>query len=227
MQPTLSINAAEFQSVLKQVAAESSRTFPEVVNGQGLALASRAMRNTEKAEASQISHELGQTTQTTSNKGRTRFKWSFASNNTLAHRIVISRLRKAGQAIPSQADIDRIAKRMVAARRKASAFIKSGWIYAIRQLSRVVGYKDRRGQRGDRGARMTGQPKGSARPAQRTLSGIVACEITNTALISEDGSNPMPVAERGLAKAFAESTADMKRHLEEKLSGVFVKYNGR
>jgi len=232
MRATVSTNEREFGQLLREAAAASERTYPQVVNGQGLALSVRALRNTEKAEAGKISQELGQTaSQTTvSRKGRVRFKFGFASNDTLAHRIVIARLREEGRSIPSQAEIDRMAKRMVGARRRASAFIRSGWIYAIRKLSKMVGYKDARGQRAGAGeaARMTGEAKGYARPATRVLNGIVECEIANTALIQEDGASrsPKPVAERGLERAFAESVRDMKRHLEEKLGSVFARFHG-
>lgn len=233
MIPTISTNEREFGAVLREVLATSERTYPQVVNGQGLALSVRSLRNTEQAGAGKIAQELGQTASTTkvTKRGRVKFGWAFASKDTLAHRIVISRLKKAGKAIPSAAEIDRMAKKMVAARRRASSFIRSGWIYAIRTLSRAVGYRDARGQRHRAGeaARMTGAAKGYAKPAQRVLSGIVECEIANTALIQEDGASrsPRPVAERGLNRAFEESVRDMRRHLSEKLGSVFAKFYGR
>lgn len=232
MIPTLRTNEAEFARVLQQVAAESSRTFPEVVNGQGFALSVRALRNTEKADINQVAIELGQiaTRRSVSKKGRVSFRRVYSeSRDTLAHRIVFARLKKAGKVIPGAAEMDKMAKRLRGARLKAIAFIRSGWIYPIRQLSRVVGYRDARGQRprAREGARMTGVAKGYAKPAQRAFTGVVVCEIANTALLHDGGRSPMPVAEKGLARAFAESVTDMRRHLEEKMSGVFRRFNGR
>lgn len=213
------------------VAKESSRTYPEVCNGQSLALATRALRGTQKADANRIAYELGQiaTRKSVSKTGRVSFRRVYdQSQDTLAHRIVISRLKKSGQPIPDASEIDRMAKRMRGARLRAVAFIRSGWIEAIRILSRLVGYKDARGQRprASEGARMTGQAKGFARPAQRAFSSVVSCEIGNTALLQDERS-PMPVAMAGLQAGFAESVKDMRTHLEEKLSGVFKKYNAK
>jgi hypothetical protein len=231
MRLTTSVNNAEFNRALQAAAKESSRTYPQVVNGQSLALASRALRATMKADANKIAYQLGQvaTQKKVSKKGRVSFKRIYAdTNNTLAHKIVVARLRQRGQPIPDAAEVDRMAKRMRGARLRAVAFIRSGWVYAIRTLATQVGYRDARGGRPRAGeaARMTGTQKGYAKPAPKTSGDVAACEIANTALLQDERS-PMPVALAGLNSAFAESVRDMRNHLREKLSGVFRKYNAR
>lgn len=217
--------------MLQMVARESSRTYPQVVNGQSLALATRALRNTVKADSNRIAYELGQvaTQKKVSKKGRVSFKRIYAdTNDTLAHKIVIARLRKAGGPLPDAAEIDRMAKRMRGARLRAVAFIRSGWIYAIRTLAAQVGYRDARGTRPRAGeaTRMTGQAKGYAKPAPNTVRDTATCEIANTALLQEERS-PLPVAVAGLNTAFAVSVRDMRQHLTDKLNGVFRKYSAR
>lgn len=232
MTPTVIINLPEFNRLLQQCAENSSRTYPEVANGQSLAFASRAIRATEKASANEIAVELGQiaTQRRVSKKtGRVSFRRIFRTDtSSLAHIIVNWRRRKQGQNAIWGDELDEKAKRLIGARLRAVAFIKSGWIYAIRTLSRAVGYGDRRDRIG-RGetARMSGQPKGFARPARTAISSLVVCEIGNTALISHDGRNPLPVAERGAQRAMQETIADMRRHMEQKLGRVLKRYSAR
>lgn len=223
-------NIAEFNRLLNQCAQESSRTYPQVVNGQGLALSVGAIRNTEKADANAIAVELGQiaTQRNVSRKGRVSFKRIYRTDlSSLAHIIVNARRKKAGQPMIWGPELDKEARRMIGARLRAVAFVRSGWIYAIRTLSKFVGYADRREKTTGLSARMTGQPKGFAQPAQRALSDVVTCTIGNTALIQHDGQNPYPIAEAGLQRAMTERIADMRRHLEEKLGKVFRKYSAK
>lgn len=213
------------------VAASSRRTYPEIVNGQGLALASRALRSTEKASANDIATALGQiaTERRISKKGKVTLKRIYRTDlSSLAHILVNWKRSKKGQEKIWGTELDRAARRLIGARLRAVAFIRSGWIFAIRALSGIVGYADRRDKlsRGE-SARMTGQPKGYAKPARRALSDFVTCEIANTALLSHDGRNPYPVAEKGLAKAVQETILDMRRHMEEKLGKVFKQYSAK
>lgn len=231
IQPTVTTNWPEFNRQLTEVAQHSSRTYPQVVNGQALAFASRAIRATEKANVEQIAVELGQiaTQRRVSKKGKVSYRRIFRTDlSSLAHILVNWRRKKAGENMLWGDELDAKAKRLIGGRLRAVAFIKSGWIYAIRTLSAAVGYGDRRDKlaRGET-AKMSGQPKGYARPAKTAISSVVTCEIANTALISHDGRNPLPVAERGTQKAMAETIADMRRHLEEKLGKVLKQYSAR
>lgn len=228
MTPTISTNFPEFQRTLNHLAGQSSRTYPEIVNGQGLALASRAIRHTIKANADEIAVKLGQiaTERKVSRKGKVSFKRIYRTDlNSLAHSIVNARRTKQGLPKIFGDDLDKAATRMIAARLRAVSFVRSGWIYAIRTLSKAVGYRDRREKLG-RGetARMSGTPKGYAKQAHFALNSVVTCEIGNTALIQHDGKNPYHVAEEGLNLAMTETIADMKRHMQEKLQGVFNKF---
>lgn len=228
---TVSVNIAEFNRVLDMVARDSSRTYPEVCNGQGLALSSRALRATKRTSAGRIAVELGQiATNIRINKRGKLVKTRVydPERSTLAYRIVAKRMHDSGQSF-TQAELDAAVKRFRSARIRSAAFIRAGWIQAIKVLSRVVGYKDTRGQRAStsEAARITGQPKGYAIPATRRISDFVTCEIGNTALLQQEHGNPLPIARAGLEYAFGESARDMLRHLREKLSPVFAKYNGR
>lgn len=232
MTPTFHVAAGEFNRALKDIAAESSRTFPEVVNGQGLALATRALKLTRKANANKIAVTLGQVaSQAFGKKGqklsRRRPKRVFAEDRrSLGYRIAVKRLLESGKSFTDKDVVDYMRK-LVGARIRSAAFIASGWIYAIRTLSKLVGYKNAGVVKysASETARMKGWAKGYAKPATRVWSGIVECEIANTALIHRDGgTSPKQVAEAGLALAFVDSVKDMRRHLQEKMGSIFAKF---
>jgi len=234
--PTIQFNNAEFTALLRQVAnAASTRTFPESCNAKGLHLASAAIRHTEKADINRVAYEMGQVatryvSKSAMNPKRLkRPKRIFADmdKNSLAYRIIVSRMRERGESFTEQ-EIVQKAVRMRGARLRAIGFIKSGWIYAVRELSKVVGYTGNQFIKYSKSdtARMTGLPKGFVRPAKPRLNGIVECVIGNSALLNNTG-NPMPVAQRGLDKAFQEVVADMKQHLENRMWKLFRSYNAR
>jgi hypothetical protein len=94
---------------------------------------------------------------------------------------------------------------MISARLRAVSFIRSGWIYAVRTLGAKIG-----GAGSNQGAtRMTGAPKGYAKPAARAVNSVVMAEIGNTALLSEAARG---VGQRGLAKAFDRERREMLDH---------------
>lgn len=227
---TATTNVAEFNRVLNMVAEASSRTYPEVCNGQGMALSSRSLRATKRTDPGKIATQLGQvaTAIRINKRGKlVKTRVYDKERSTLAYRIVAKRFQESGQPF-TEAELDSAVKRFRAARIRSAGFIRAGWIAAIKTLSRVVGYKDARGQRVSAGeaARITGQPKGFAYPAIRKFNDLVTCTVANTALI-EDGTNPMPVAEAGLNYAFGESDRDMLQHLYDKMQPVLKKYSGK
>lgn len=211
----------EFNKAAEQCIRESERTYPQFINGQLLAVASRALKATAAASKDRIAVEMGQVA--TSIKGRRIYRTDTAS---LAHRIINARRARAGLPLIWGNELDQAARKMVASRLRAVNFIRSGWIYAIRTLARAVGY---RSEATDQSARMSGTPKGRAVPANRAFDSIVEGLVENTALltVSKSGtqSNPMPVAQKGLQTAIDETRRDMLDHLAEKLRPIFKSHS--
>lgn len=142
--------------------------------------------------------------------------------DSLAARIVNARLAKSGESrLVWGKELAKKARQLIAARLRAVAFIRSGWIYAIRALAATIGG----GSFAAGSARMSGQPKGYARPARRAVNSVVMAEIGNTALLSEKARSS--VATRGLAKAFDRERREMLAHafktLQPVMSGVSAK----
>lgn len=229
---------ADFNRVLKQVAAESSRTYPDFVNGQALRLASFAQSNTARADASKISAFLGQTSSRITNKrtgGRLKnAQKNFSSKASLdLYRILNWRRVRGGKAALGGAAMSKPARKFRAAALRSTAYIASGWIWSIQQLSKAVGYRDLTVKKSG-GAKVSGKPKGYARLAKFTLNDHVICEIGNTALLAESAKRtgsrkgaPLRIAERGLAIARDLTAKDMLAHLARKLQPVMNKFSAK
>lgn len=227
MSASLHIAGEEFHRAAEQCIKHSERTYHQFINGQSLAVASRAIKETERANAQQIAAQLAKNvsvkSRTSAKTGKVRNSLKYSvDQNTLAARIINARLIARGEKPIWGKELSKAARRMVGARIKAVNFIRSGWIYAVKTLSAAVGYSA--GPRD--GARMTGVAKGYAKPARPAVNSVVSAEIANTALL-RDKRTPLPVAERGLSAALSFVAKDMLAHLAKKLDPVFKEVSAK
>ena len=223
----------EFQDALEKCIKETERTYDKFLNGQGLALAKRALDYMQKADAGRVAAALGQraTKVRWNKKGKIVKTRVFDDDqNTLAARIINARRAEAGKPLLFGKPLVAAVKKLVGARVRAVAFIKSGYVPAIRGLAKAVGYNPGSGD----SAKSRGVPKGYVIPAKPAISSVVKCEIANTALLAESAARtgsrkgaPMSVAEKGLSMAFSESARDMMAHLAKKLNPVFAKFSAK
>src|SRR5688572_10509175 len=195
------VDSSAFEKAARDLFKTSSRTWPEFVNGQLYGLALKALNMTAKAFKDKIRAELSQPAHNT---------WEIDGSDTLATRIINARLKAAGRPLLWGPDLNRAAARLIAARTRATSFIKSGWLPAIQDLARFV--KGATGRR-DRDAKIRGRPKGSVSRARPT-TGVVVGTITNTALREPYA---LEIAERGLRMALSYQTADMIETLKKRV----------
>ena len=234
---SITMNTAEFSRVLARVAEESSRTYPQFLNGQGLRLASFAVRETQRANPDTIAQKLGQTgTQTTNKrtgkalkKAKRIYKGSAAS--LALYKIVNWRRARAGKEPLGGKAMGKAARSVRAASLRSTGFIASGWVYAVRGLARLAGYGDRINVNQPR---VSGEAKGYAVPAVSALSSVVTCEIGNTSLIAESAKRtgsrrgaPLKTANRGIEVAMALTAKDMLAHLARKLQPVLDQHSAK
>jgi hypothetical protein len=211
--------------------------MPDFINGQAYRLALDAVNATQRADANKIAWSLGQTDRRFVNKRtggmlktpRRVYGSSAASLNL--YRIVNWRRARTNKAGIAGAEMSAAARRMRAAALRSTAFIASGWLWAIKRLA--VATRDKKGQVRFP-LKLSGQPKGWARVATFTLNGVVACEIGNTSLLEISKArtglrpgNPMPIAERGMAIARHMTASNMIEHLRGKLQPVLNRFSAR
>ncbi|HEV2210853.1 MAG TPA: hypothetical protein VG167_18930 [Verrucomicrobiae bacterium] len=176
------INFGEFDRALSQYMSVTTHTLPEVLNKKALFICRRALRETPKADSMAIKQQLGVvalkiTGQNVSfsKSGVRRGKFltekvyapsSQRASISLAEAIIRARAYRAGKSQPTKSEMPELIESLVASRMRSTAFLKSGWIPAIRTLSGALG---NHGSASAGGAKMSGQPKGRAIPARAGL----------------------------------------------------------
>lgn len=223
MGPTFKVDTTEFNRFLAGTVASSKRDAVTVINSRLLFVILKSIQMTAKANRAQIERELGQigADQKFTKSGRIKSSRRVLREDSFAARIVNARRRDyAGPDFMLWGNaLEEAARKLIAARVRSAAFIKSGWVGALRFIAPFV--KGRKTSP-DKDAKIFGRPKGYATPA-RPAQSLITATAENRALLtggrfqSPGQHNPLPVAEAGLRKALASEQAEMTRHLREKL----------
>lgn len=193
------LDTKEFDATLKRYRRLSRRDEVEIVNTKAYFIARRAVVETIKAD-----------------KGKIK---AFFDRQTQKVVGMIINKRRGKQGKPGlYGDAMAEAQAMMKARRlRAVGFIKSGWIWCIKNLEGYV--KSKRGAaRKDSSVKTYGRPKGKAKPAHSSAF-LVKAIIQNFAE-SKKSTTPEPLDKfgmPGLQKAVNFETASMKSYIEEKL----------
>jgi hypothetical protein len=144
MSAQLTVDFQNFSRACNEVVKSSERTFPEFANSRMLFVSKKAIEDTEKADASRIAYQLAGNVRTKIRISRKTGKRKAVRQydvmeDSLAARIVNAKLKAAGQSLIWGRELAKAARRLIGARLRSVAFIRSGWVYAIRTLAPLVG----------------------------------------------------------------------------------------
>ncbi len=200
MKPTITVDSRQFQQVFREYAKWNKRDFADIVNAKMLDVTFRALSETPKADVSQIKNLESQSwwpkyVAKRIAGGGVRFRRGSAKIN----------IQGAGY---TRAEARQVSRKIIAARSRSVAFVKSGWLPAIKRLLGIV--RQRISSRtSTAGVKQVGVPKGSVRPAAPGDS--PSSEAINSALgVEKVGVGP-------LERAFAGAAADMEVYIARKL----------
>lgn len=210
MSASLSIPASEMTKLrtqLRAYAQYSKKSEAEIVNDKAADWAFKAIGQTEKANAQKLAVELGQIGNKISvnkktgaiRKGKRIFK-----DGSFAARILNARLAKKGEDLLFGEAMEKKVAKFIAARTRAVAFVKSGWLAAAKKIRPASSSE----------AKIRGKPKGTARRAPLNAS-IPTALIVN--LATKDSPKAASVASEGLRKAIPIMIADMQTYIERKM----------
>jgi hypothetical protein len=167
---TVTTNAAQLSKLLVEYAKLARKDNKEVANKTALDVVFQALKETKKASTAAI-------------KALEQQPWwpKYVSKRIMGKGVTFrkksAKIHIQGKGF-SEADAKEVSRKIIAARLRSVAFLKSGWIPAIKRLWPIV--KDKpRANRNEGGARQYGQEKGSARPARD--GAICVAEIINSA----------------------------------------------
>ncbi len=192
---------SRFESVLKEYVKASSRTVAEAINAKAYFIARAAVHYTHKASAKDIRDQL-------SRPGR-------ESTLPLAAMIVRRRRRSKREPELSASELEAAGRRLISVRVRSVAFLKSGWLPAIRTLAPFVKSKGQ-AKPLESTVRQVGAEKGSATPAFEGHTAIA--KLVNSAIAKHDKKDSLSkYGGRGLQLAFEDETSSMIEYLEQKM----------
>ena len=188
------VNDREFTETLRKYVLVSLKEIPDIVNTKAFFIARRAVVETPKADLAAINALKG---------------------SALIGKMINKRRGIRGEKGLYGKEMSKAVGMVLAARRRSIAFLKSGWLPAIRILAGVV--KQKRGvARADRSSKIYGVPKGTATAAVNGFR--VRAVIENAANATRDNKDALiKYGEPALQKAFAFETQSMIDYMERKL----------
>jgi hypothetical protein len=206
------VDDREFTATLRKYTQYSNRDIPTICNTKAFYIARRAVRETPMVKASQVRKQIRDLVV---QKGRgVKLKMSAKHKGVpIAALIVNKRQGKIGKPGFYGAEMTKAIEKLISGRIKGIAFLKSGWLWAIKALEP---YAEKIGApRTDNRAKAFGKPKGSGTPAKQGWR--VAAKILNSVTAKWDKRDLAATkAEPALQRAFDAETQSMKVYIEKK-----------
>lgn len=193
---TFKLNTKEFDRTLREYAKYSKRDVPVIVNTKAYYIARRAVAETPMADKKEIQDFIRR------------------DSGKVAGMIINKRRGGRGEKGLYGKEMAKSVAAMLAFRIRARAFIKSGWLWAVKKLAphaeKIGGPSLGRGK-----PKEAGKPKGGATPA--TSGWKCVAKILNTVTAAWDNrSGAGDVAQPALERAFEFERKSMLAYMERK-----------
>lgn len=225
---------ADFRATLKQYVRVSKRTLPEICNSKAFYIALRAIIETPKANKLAIGKGLSRLIYDFSGDRRSfktakRFGRFGQEYEVPIAALLVNKLR-GERNLPGLYGpaMKKAITQLIAVRQRSVAFLKSGWIPAVKKLAIVV--KNKSGAPPlERDVKVIGRPKGRAIPAR---DGMVVTALIENAIGSEGANRgktdamvkyAMPALERSIAYESATTREIIAQRLKEAAHSVGIK----
>jgi len=214
---------SEFDAALKDYIAVSRHTAAEIINRKAFFIARKALWFTVKSDPGEIRSRLNRsiTVERTTASGRTEL-----STGPFGAILINSRLGKKGEPGLSGPAMREALVRLIAARVRSVAFLKAGWLPAIRILDRIVNDKEGAAPFPPEANRMAWSPKqiGDAVPAKP--GDLPFATIVNAAIAEHDKKGALQIyGSRALDTAFYDEAASMTEETARRLQKDADKVN--
>jgi hypothetical protein len=219
-----------FDRTFARYMQHTSRTLPEAINSKAFYIARGAVRETQKADKGKIRSALQQTIQVPSKSavGTMRNKRVLVQardhDAPLAAVIINARRGAKNKRGLFGKNMRDAVKAMINARVRSVAYIKSGFLPAVKILAKFTKDKSRAPAM-DSAAKQFGQAKGAAIPAGANAK-VPMATIINEAYAKHDKNDALrKVGGRGLQRSFDAETASMRQHIEDKMRPAAAEFN--
>jgi hypothetical protein len=232
--PDLTLDQSVFTDTLEQYMQVTKRTVAQVINTKSWYVARKAIWFTDKSDKGMIESSLGRMVKvdrlTKSGKTVRRRQLELVSSSQqdapLAALIINARRGRKGIPGLYGKAMTAAIRDLLASRGRSTAFLKSGWLGAVKKLGPLA---DKAGGTPpiDDKARRYGLEKGYADPAEPGFD--VTALIVNEACTRHDatGSALQRVGGKGLQIAFDDEAASMQQYIEDHLRPDAEEFNRR
>lgn len=208
VQLTTRVDTSNYDRALKDYMNNTRKSVTEVVNQKAYWIAINAIKETYKANKSDIKSEL----EKPSDK---------MPGLTVAEAMVVYRNNKANKRKMTRGEIRKEARALINKRTRAIGFLKSGWIPAVKVLAPHV---KRRLSVGNQ-ANQKGKDKGGAKPASRaSFTTNVVATIWNS-IEADNNPRARNYMQVGLQRALDTEARSMLAYVEEKMRKNAEKFN--
>jgi hypothetical protein len=216
----ISVDTKAFDKAMDEYMAFTKKSVAEVINAKAFFIARNAVLFTDKTPPTKIESELNAQSR------------DYAPT-PLSVVIINSRQKKKGEKGLTGRKMGQAIKKMLAARRRAVNFLRSGWLPAIRILETAmkrgdIKFAKRYAPKNDSTVKQYGQDKGSAIWAKPNLERTYA-QIENA--VQGEGRGKVntgrvqSIITKGLDKAIKAEIASMKVYVERKMNPATDKFN--
>lgn len=202
----VNLDTSRFDMAMREYVKNSKRDFVETVNRKALSIAFRSIKMTYKANVAQIRSDLNQPSST-------------YPDVTVAEQIVAGKLRAAGKKF-TRNELKRLARKLISAKVKAAGFLRSGWLPAIKIMSRSVP-----GAKGSPNEKIKGKDKGGATPAKPSESLFNTQAVIFNSIQAGGNQKANKYMVDGLNMAFNAEAADMEAYLKRKMERNAIRFN--
>ena len=215
----------KFDAALKDYITVSRRTVPEVINRKAYFIARKSLWFTVKADAPEIRSRLNRTItiERTTASGRTEL-----SHGPFGAILIDSRLGKKGQPGLYGAAMREALAKLIAARVRSVAFLKAGWLPAIRILDSIVNDKEGAAPFPSEANRMSWSPKQIGDAVAAKPGDLPFATIVNAAIASHDSRGALQIyGSRALDTAFYDETQSMIEETRKRMQKDADKANAQ
>lgn len=220
MSVTVKTNFPEFQALLREHLAKTSRTLPVALNSRMFNIVAKASKNTPKTERSTIEQELGvvgyalkftkKGKYSRAQSSKRRADAAVTNGTSIIHLIINARRGRAGRPGLYGSAMKEAITKFLQRRFRSVGTLKAGWTGALRMLGKSLGLSFR-----NEGASASVKGKSTVAVARQGFTPSVRLEyVTN----SFDKQHRPYIDDRLLQAvdaAFRSETQEIKNHLRD------------
>lgn len=230
IQMSADFDTRKFEETLKEYAKWTSRTARQIVDTKAWYVARKATWFTLKADPWKIKQQLGGIVRVNrlNKKGKVvkrrelQLVRAMGVNAPLAALIVNARRGRAGEKGLYGRAMEKALFKLLGARMRSVAFLKSGWVPAIHGLAPFADRSSTPPM--DKEARQIGRPKGTMRRIGSDTNPVT--EIINLATAKRDMKGALiRYASDGLQQALDDERNSMNEYIERKMRPDAEKFN--